>query len=446
MIRVIDERFELLSLIAEGASASVWRAIDRSTLGEVAVKLIARGSDAESRLPREIQALSTVTHRRLPRLIAHGRAPEGPYLAMTLVRGTPLRALSHRPHALSQLRALGLAICEPLSALHRAGLVHRDLKPEHVILDSASDFSSVSLVDLGLALALDGPRNVTGNAIVGTLGYLPPEQLRAPAPAATPQWDVFSLGAILYECATGVAPFEAPDRAQLVARMLSRSIAPMRERNSSITDAMESLVLRMLSPSPSDRPPDADAARELITQIQLTNDFAVTNDAEINAIDHRAIAVIVGQPLDPRTVEQSTDTVTTQGVIAGVAPELLPKDALATETADGAALVVLRAATVDTALVARAIQCAQLLARALPTHRFAVSASLGTISDRWPRGPALARALALRAHGTQRDRVLLDEHTALLAQESFALERVGPAFSVHSPRASCDTVAGALKR
>ncbi|MFO0559654.1 MAG: serine/threonine-protein kinase [Polyangiales bacterium] len=431
MKRIIDGRFELVSLVADGANATVWRAIDRETLAEVALKIV-RGAEASSRLPREIHALAAISHPRLPRLIASGHTPDGPYLAMSLVRATPLRTIAHRPRHQNDVRTLGLAICEPLSAIHRAGLVHRDLKPEHVLLDSTSDLSGVSLVDLGLALALDAPRDLTGDAIIGTLGYLPPEQLRSPPPAATPRWDVFSLGCVLYECATGTAPFDAPDRAQLVARMLARDVAPMREQNTTISEAMESLVLAMLSPSPDDRPRDAAEARDRLTQIQVTN-----QNTDVSPLDERrAIAVIVGHPIAARAIEQTTDTVTSHGAITGVSRELLPSDAFATETADGAALVVLRATAVDPALVARAVQCALLLSRALPSHRFAVSASLGTLAHRWPRGPALARALALCSVNAPPGSVLIDEHTALFAQDTFALTQSGAAFVVHPARAS----------
>jgi serine/threonine protein kinase len=425
---LIDGRFTLIERLGRGASSTVWRARDERRGGEVALKLFApRDPEAQLRFDREIAALSAVAHPRLPCLIATARLEDGgAYLAMPLFEGDALSARLGGAHAEVKVRALGLAICDPLSALHRAGLVHRDLKPEHVIIDSASDFSAVSLIDMGLALAASDPRSITAGNVVGTFGYLPPEQLRSPPAAASPRWDVFSLGCILYECATGQAPFAGLDRAQIAAKMLADSPPTLRETGAAVSLAMDELVRAMIASAPEQRPADADAVRAALSSIEPESSAERA---------HSAIAVIVGHPAEhASSAQQTTDVVTTHGAASGVDRASLPSGAWVTETADGAALIVLRAERVDRALVVRALQCALLLS-AGSDRRWCVSASLGALVDRWPRGPALQRALALRAHSA-RAKVVTDAHTALFADGAFALAPVGPAFVVEAPRAS----------
>lgn len=425
---LIDGRFTLLERLGRGASSTVWRARDAQRGGEVALKLFSqRDPESQLRFDREIAALSAVVHPRLPRLIATAKLEDGSaYLAMPLFEGVALSARLGVAHPEAAVRALGLAICDPLSALHRAGFVHRDLKPEHVILDLASDFAAISLIDMGLALAASDPRSLTAGNVVGTFGYLPPEQLRSPPAAASPRWDVFSLGCILYECAAGQPPFAGRDRLQIAAKMLTDPPLTLREAGASVSLAMDELVRATIASRPEQRPADANAVRAALERIEPEPSAERA---------HSAIAVIVGHPAEhASSAQQTTDVVTAHGAASGVDRASLPSGAWVTETADGAALIVLRAERVDRALVLRALQCALLLA-AGSDRRWCVSASLGTLVDRWPRGPALQRALALRAHSASA-KVVTDAHTALFADGAFALAPVGPAFVVEAPRAS----------
>lgn len=271
--------YEVLHKVGEGGMGLVYLARDRRADQRVALKVLAphhaHNLALRARFLREGQLGQLVRH---PNVVAvhelgeaHLRGPERTlYLAMEMVPG---RELGHRLafESLDQrtLVDLGRQIAEGLAAAHGAGIVHRDLKPGNVLVSSDG---TAKVLDFGLACRLDdrrlddetgGPLTSTG-AFVGTLGYASPEQLSgAPADARS---DLFSLGVVLYQAATGRLPFPAQSRGEAIAGfgrelVLPRVLAP------GIAPRFEEAILRLLPIRPADRVPSAAEAAVLLQEV-----------------------------------------------------------------------------------------------------------------------------------------------------------------------------------
>jgi len=407
------DRFALERRLSGGATADVWRAVDRADGRAVALKRWRDDAD-DARHAREVAALAAARHEGLPALVAEGRAEGSRYIAMTLFEGPSLRASLRGPMSLAAVRDLGLAVCEPLAALHGAGFVHRDLKPEHVILDPARGLARVALVDLGLAQAAGDPRTLTADAVVGTPGYLPPEQLRAAPPAATPRWDVFSLGCVLAECATGAAPFADRDPRGVLARTLAG--APALE---GVAPPLAALLRAALAPRAPERPADAPALRALL--VALSAEVAPTP---------RHLAVVLAHPTDA-ALGSTTPALDAEVGVSDAVRDALPRGASARSLGDGSLVVWMPARRVDADHAARALQCAVLLANRFPERRWSATLGDGDAAGAWPRGAALDRALSLRA-ATRAGEVSTDPVTAVLAADGFTLEPRGSCFIVRA--------------
>ena len=224
--------FEILSLIGAGGMGEVYRARDTRLDRKVAVKVLAPelANDAEfrARFAREAKAISALNHPHICGLYDIGREHDTDYLVLELLEGETLAArLERGALPLGQVLRFGVEIADALEAAHRQGIVHRDLKPGNVMLTPAG----TKLLDFGLAKHDTGPAGqalsmlatAPGTAtaqgtIIGTLQYMAPEQVQgAPADART---DIFALGALLYEMATGRRAFEATTQASLIAKIL----------------------------------------------------------------------------------------------------------------------------------------------------------------------------------------------------------------------------------
>jgi serine/threonine protein kinase len=208
------ERIGSLVLIAplgSGGMGEVWRARDEVLRREVAVKLLRPGrvdnAEARARMLREARAQATVSHANVCTIYQAGEGPEGVWIAMELLPG-PTLVDRVRAGGLpsGEVARLGAQMAAGLAAAHARALVHRDVKPANAMLDADG---AVKLLDFGLvkelepALSADGKSALTSDgAVIGSPGYMSPEQVRGAA--VTAATDVFSLGAVLYELASGI--------------------------------------------------------------------------------------------------------------------------------------------------------------------------------------------------------------------------------------------------
>ncbi|XYI02280.1 serine/threonine-protein kinase [Sorangium sp. So ce1128] len=260
--RLLDGRFELAEVAGCGGMGTVYRALDRASGTVVALKLLHKvDARAQARFDREARALSRMEHPHIVRYATHGVAPTGePYLAMEWLSGESLAArLSRQELRLEESVALARAVADALGAAHARGIVHRDIKPSNLFLvDGVLD--RVKVIDFGIAQLPDATSRLTQTAaVVGTLGYMAPEQARGDQETLDARADIFSLGCVLFECLTGQRAFRAQHVAALVWKLLLEEPPRARALRPAVPEALDELLARMLAKDASARPGDGAA-------------------------------------------------------------------------------------------------------------------------------------------------------------------------------------------
>jgi serine/threonine-protein kinase len=255
---LIDGRYRVAHRLGSGGMADVWCAEDEQLGRRVALKLLA-GRFAEDdafreRFRREAQAAAGLQHPNIVGIFDRGEWDGTPYIAMEFISGPTLKQLVREAGPLEPGRAIDLTI-QVLRALryaHKHGIVHRDIKPQNVILDEEG---AAKVADFGIAHAGASELTETGS-IVGTAQYLSPEQ--AQGQPVSPRSDLYSVGIVLYELLTGRPPFEASSPVTVALKQVSERPVPPSQLHPGISPALESVVLRALEKDPARRFADAD--------------------------------------------------------------------------------------------------------------------------------------------------------------------------------------------
>ncbi len=254
--------YGLREVLGQGGMGVVYRAVHRDTGEAVAVKTVRVAAESMlAGLRREIHALSRLHHPGVVRILAQGVQDGRPWYAMELLQGQTLRghldALRARREAgeappLGPTLAVLRRLCEPLAFLHGNGLVHRDLKPENIVL--RPDGVPV-LVDFGFAAQVGASRGrevlEVAGSIAGSEAYMAPEQIRGESVDA--RTDLYALGCILYEVATGQPPFTDPRAGKILFQHVQRRPVPPSQRVAGLPEGLDALVLRLLEKRPEDR-------------------------------------------------------------------------------------------------------------------------------------------------------------------------------------------------
>jgi Tol biopolymer transport system component len=256
-------RFELRGPIGRGGMGEVYRAFDPELEREVAIKFIVSSglgsTKAIADLLREARAASALNHPGIVTVFEVIRDGDFVAIVMELVEGRPLRSLMAGPHPLAQVALWGQRIAEGLAATHALGILHRDIKPENLIV---RDDGYVKILDFGLAARR---ASETSSLPVGTVRYMSPEQARGVM--LTPATDIFSLGVVLYEAATGVHPFAFGARSNttlsIVFAVTAQDFPTPSAIVLSLPRAFDSLIAGMLDKDPARRPSAAEVAEAL---------------------------------------------------------------------------------------------------------------------------------------------------------------------------------------
>ena len=259
-------RYEIGPLLGRGGMGEVYAGRDTELDRPVALKFLVAetlGDQAIRRFVREAKAASSLSHPNILTVYEVVRSESSLAIAMELVDGKPLSLFRGEPLKCEQVVDLGRQIASALAASHEHGIVHRDIKPENLMLRPDG---LVKVLDFGLArAAVAAPAEQTQTtefgAAIGTPQYMPPEQLRSePVSGAS---DVFSLGIVLYELATGRRPFEAQYAWEAAYAIVALQPASPAGVNPSIPRPLETLIMAMLAKDPTARPPAREVAHLL---------------------------------------------------------------------------------------------------------------------------------------------------------------------------------------
>jgi hypothetical protein len=301
---VLADRFEVDSVLGQGAMGIVYRAKDRASGRPAAVKVLHRAliqsREYVSRFRREANAASRFRHDAAVRVLGTGETEDRiPYIAMDLVEGRSLREIvaADAPMAPGRASSIVLQLLRALGAAHRAGIVHRDVKPDNIrVVVDEDGIERPKILDFGVAKFIAGDAGeMTGGlktktgVVLGTPKYMAPEQIRGEA--IDGRADVYSVGAMLHEMLTGHPPFEAEDVFGFVAMHLKEKVLPISERfpELDVPEGLDDLVLTMLAKEPRDRPGDATALAEEVARYAVEDPRA----AEKGRALKRGITVVL---------------------------------------------------------------------------------------------------------------------------------------------------------
>ncbi len=257
-------RYRLEEVIGRGGMSTVYRATDRVLQRTVAVKVmsaaLAEGDPSTiARFEREARAAASLVHPGIVTVYDTGVDGDQRFIAMEYVDGESLATIIAREAPLAPDRAtrIGAEAADALDAAHRAGLVHRDVKPGNVMIARTG---VVKVLDFGIARVGDGA-SITGTAsLLGTAAYMAPEHaLGEPVDARS---DVYSLGCLLYAMLTGGPPFRGDVPAAVLHQQVNATPRPPSEVNGRVSRELDALVLQMLAKAPADRPQSAAEVRD----------------------------------------------------------------------------------------------------------------------------------------------------------------------------------------
>ena len=282
----VGGRFEIVGEAARGGMGTVFRARDVRSKREVAIKMVEAD---DGRFAREATILAGLHDPRIVEYVSHGRIPDGPsFLVMEWVDGETLsERLIRKRLAADNAVAIVSQIARALVVLHGAGVVHRDVKPSNIMLVD----HHAKLVDFGIARRRHERLTITGG-IVGTAGYMAPEQARGDT-EIDERADVFALGCVAYECLAGTAAFRGDSALALQIKVLIHD--PPRLASFGVMAELDALVARMLDRDHARRP----SARDVV---ETTSSIAV--------VDHT--------PSPPTMATSTTPTVTTDAPVCAV--------------------------------------------------------------------------------------------------------------------------------
>ncbi|MEU0562697.1 serine/threonine-protein kinase [Dactylosporangium sp. NPDC006015] len=255
---VLGDRYRLDEFVASGGMGQVFRATDKTLNRTVAVKVLLPGltRDAEFgvRFRAEARIMASVGHKGVVGVYDYGETPEGTmFLVMAFVEGRPLGERITREGALpaDETMAIVAQAADALHAAHSNGIIHRDVKPNNLLVGHNG---AVTLVDFGVARSADVTSVTKVNAVIGTALYMSPEQ--ASGKPISPATDIYALGAVAYHCLTGAPPFTGNSPLEIAIKHLQDDPAPLPE---TVPAGVRAVVERAMAKDPEDRFPTAAA-------------------------------------------------------------------------------------------------------------------------------------------------------------------------------------------
>ncbi len=276
----IDGRYRITGRVARGGMATVYRATDERLGRPVALKIIhpsqATNVHFVDRFTDEAKTIARLTHPNVVAVYDQGRHQGLPYLVMEFVQGRTLRDLLAQRQKVSAVEALAIVeqMLSAIAAAHRAGLVHRDVKPENVLVAEAPSGGVADLVDavvkvadFGLARAIEASTVDESGQLMATVAYVAPELVQAGQ--ADARTDVYSAGIVLFEMLTGQVPYDGADPVEVAWQHVDNDVPAPSTLVPGLPRALDELVARATRRNPSERPTDAG---RLLTEVQAVRE------------------------------------------------------------------------------------------------------------------------------------------------------------------------------
>src|SRR5262245_19934199 len=419
---LLESRFELEEQIKSGGLSEVFRAHDRISGQPVAIKILAGDGEAGTvRFAREIQLLSELSHPRIVRYVSHGTTSSGKmFLAMEWLEGEDLRArLEREPLTIGEAVTLVTRVAEALGAAHARGIVHRDLKPSNLFLPDRR-IDDVKVLDFGIAQQEGVTQLTETGRVIGTLGYMAPEQARNSG-AIDARADVFALGCVLFQCVTGTPAFEGDTPVAILGKILFSEAPRVKALWPEAPDDLDALVAQMLAKDPGPRPSNGASLAVALAALKLEVHSAtvaprgrVASTATFTGGERRFLSVVLlGRAA--RGAEPADDA---------LRDAIRPYGGWMERLADGSTIVVVGAeGQIATDQAVQAARCALAMRAVARTQPLAIAMGHAESTRRLPEGDVLDRASALLSPlaGTAGDPppIALDEVAAGLLDARF---------------------------
>ncbi len=261
--KILAERYELIEKIAEGGMARVYRARDLLLKRTVAVKVLKDQMTGDAafirRFEREAQSVAALSHPHIVNIHDVGEQDGTYYMVMEYVDGKNLKEYIRDKGRLPAHEAVQITrqIAEALEQAHKAGVVHRDIKPQNILF---SREGKVKVTDFGIAIAGDGVTVTVGDEIIGSVQYIAPEQARGEL--AGKQSDLYSLGIVLYEMVTGKVPFMGESPVAVAMKHIQEQIVPPKRLVPDLPESLDQIILKAVQKDAAERYNSADELLE----------------------------------------------------------------------------------------------------------------------------------------------------------------------------------------
>ena len=275
----ISDRYQIIKSIGEGGMANVYLAYDTILDRNVAVKVL-RGDLANDekfvrRFQREALSASSLSNPNIVEVYDVGEDNGEYYIVMEYVEGKHLKALLKKRGKLTvpEVIDITLQITNGLSVAHDSYIIHRDIKPQNILI---LENGMIKITDFGIAVAMNATQLTQTNSVMGSVHYLPPEQ--ASGKGATLQSDIYSIGILMYELLTGKLPFRGDNAVEIALKHLKEPMPSIRDEIPDIPQSVENIILKATAKNPKNRYSDA---REMHEDLKTCLDESRANELKI---------------------------------------------------------------------------------------------------------------------------------------------------------------------